>query len=208
MKRSVKTVFWIYTLLFFLIIGNLIKISIFDRSKIINNPYNPRVSNMSQTIKRGSILDAKERPIAETVRVDDANDELGRGYHYERAYRYARAFSHITGYTGQGKTGVESEYNYILETVSNELLQNISSIISDDDIKGNDVVLTIDADLQLYAAQQLGASMNIFNLVALRSNPMICIISGFRITHQIGSGSKPIMINTMTATEGIITSIA
>ena len=158
MKRSVKTVFWIYTLLFFLIIANLIKISVFDKDKIINNPYNPRVSNSSQTIKRGSILDSKERAVAETVRVDDPDDPLGRGYHYERAYRYARAFAHITGYTGNGKTGVESEYNYILETVSNELYQNLAFVLSDKDICGNDAVLTIDADLQVYAAQQLGSA--------------------------------------------------
>lgn len=158
MKKSVKTVFWIYTLLFFLIIGNLIKISIFDRDRIINNPYNPRISNMSQSIKRGSVLDAKERPIVETVRIDDPDDPLDRGYRYERAYRYARAFAHITGYTGNGKTGVESEYNYILETVSNELYQNLAHVISGKDICGNDAVLTIDADLQTYAAQQLGAS--------------------------------------------------
>ncbi len=158
MKHSVKIVFWIYTLLFLTVIANLIKISVFDRDSFINNPYNPRVSNTSQTIKRGTILDVKERPIAETVRVDDPDDELGRGYHYERQYRYAKAFAHITGYTGKGKTGVESEYNYILETVSNELYQNLANVISHKDIKGNDVVLTIDADLQVYAAQQLGSS--------------------------------------------------
>ena len=156
MKKSVKTVFWIYTLLFLIIIGNLIKISVFDRDRIINNPYNPRVSNTSQTIMRGSILDAKERPIAQTVKEENANDPLGRGFSYVRQYNYPRAFAHITGYTAQGKTGAESEYNYILETVSNELYQNLSKVVSGKDIKGDDIVLTIDADLQNYAAEQLG----------------------------------------------------
>ena len=158
MKRSVKTVFWIYTLLFLLVIGNLIKISVFDRDRIINNPYNQRVSSTSQKIMRGAILDAKERPIAQTVKVDDPNDALGRGFSYVRQYNYPRAFAHITGYTAQGKTGAESEYNYILESVTNELWQNLNSVIYKKDIKGNDIVLTIDADLQNYTADQLGSS--------------------------------------------------
>ncbi|MBQ9604329.1 MAG: hypothetical protein IJR45_02845 [Firmicutes bacterium] len=158
MKKSVKTVFWIYTLLFLIVIGNLIKISVFDRDKIINNPYNPRISSTSQKIMRGSILDAKERPIVQTVKVDNENDPLGRGFSYVRQYSYPRAFAHITGYTAQGKTGAESEYNYILESVSNELYQNLNNVISKKDIKGNDIVLTIDADLQNYAAEQLGTS--------------------------------------------------
>ena len=148
MKKSVKTVFWIYALLFFLIIANLIKISVFDRDKIVNNPYNPRISNSSQTIMRGTIYDAKERPIAETVRYDNENDPLGRGYSYWRKYNYPYSFAHITGYTGKGKTGAEKEYNYILESVSNELYQSLASVIAKKDIKGNDIVLTIDADLQ------------------------------------------------------------
>ncbi len=158
MKKSVKTVFWIYALLFFLIIANLIKISVFDRDKIVNNPYNPRISNSSQTIMRGTIYDAKERPIAETVRYDNENDPLGRGYSYWRKYNYPYSFAHITGYTGKGKTGAEKEYNYILESVSNELYQSLASVIAKKDIKGNDIVLTIDADLQHYAAEQLGES--------------------------------------------------
>lgn len=177
MKKAVKAVFWVYTLLFLLIIANLIKISVFDRDKIINNSYNPRISNTSQTIMRGSILDAKERPIAETVRAEDPDDPYGRGYRYVRQYNYPYAFSHITGYTANGKTGVESEYNYILETVSNELMQNISAITEQKDIRGNDAVLTIDADLQNYAAEQLGTSKGAIVALEPDSGKVLAMVS-------------------------------
>ncbi len=175
MKKSVKTVFWIYTLLFFIIIINLIKISVFDREKIINNPYNPRISNSSQNIMRGSILDADEVPIAETVRYENAADP--RGYSYKRVYNYPAAFAHITGYTGNGKTGVESEYNYIMETVSNELYQSLAAVIAKKDIRGNDVVLTIDADLQQYAAQQLGISKGAIVALEPDSGKILAMVS-------------------------------
>ncbi len=175
MKRSVKTVFWIYTLLFFILIINLVKISVFDREKIINNPYNPRISGSSQNIMRGSILDINEVPIAETIKAENADDP--RGYSYKRVYNYPAAFAHITGYTGKGKTGVESEYNYILETVTNELYQSLAAVIAKKDIRGNDVVLTIDAELQQYAAQQLGTSKGAIVALEPDSGKILTMVS-------------------------------
>ncbi len=150
MKRTIKIVFWIYTFLFVLLIGYLCKISVSDSKDFITNSYNPRLSRSSQYIKRGDILDKNGQVLAYSQK-----DENGV---YHRYYNDSPIFSNITGYTSKGKTGVEAKYNFMLETVSSELIQRIKDAFAGTEISGDDVVLTIDADLQRFAAEKLGNS--------------------------------------------------
>ena len=150
MKRTVKRVFWIYALLFVMLIAYLCKVSLFDSRLYITNSYNPRLSRASEHIKRGDILDINGQVLAYSQK-----DESGT---YHRYYNDSDIFSNITGYTSRGKTGVESKYNFMLETVSSELTQRIKDAFSGTEVSGDDVVLTIDADLQRLAASLLGTS--------------------------------------------------
>ena len=150
MKKTIKKVFWIYTLLFVLLIGYLCRVSLADSSQYITNSYNPRLNRASEYIKRGDILDINGQVLAYSQR-----DENGV---YHRYYNESNIFSNITGYTSKGKTGVEAKYNFMLETVSSELMQRIKDAFAGTEISGDDVVLTIDADLQRLAAEKLGTS--------------------------------------------------
>jgi peptidoglycan glycosyltransferase len=150
MKRTIKKVFWIYTLLFVITIGYLCKVSLVDSKDYITNSYNPRLNKVSEYIKRGSITDINGEVLAYSQK-----DETGK---YQRYYNESSIFSNITGYTSKGKTGVEAKYNFMLETVSSELLQRIKDAFAGTEISGDNVVLTIDADLQRLAAEKLGTS--------------------------------------------------
>ena len=150
MKNTIKKVFWIYTILFVVLIGYLCKVSLADSSEFITNSYNPRLNRASDYIRRGSILDVNGQVLAYSEK-----DEEGV---YHRYYNDSNIFSNITGYTAKGKTGVEAKYNFMLETVSSELIQRIKDAFAGTEISGDDVVLTIDADLQRYAAEKLGTS--------------------------------------------------
>lgn len=150
MKPYIKHVFWLYTFMFVIVVVHLLKVSLWDSKDFVGNPYNPRINSTSGYIKRGSILDINGNVLAQSVLSEDGT--------YKRDYMGSSYFAHITGYTGRGKTGIESKYNYILERVSNELIQNLGGVFAHKDIKGDDVVLTIDKDLQIFAAEQLGSS--------------------------------------------------
>lgn len=150
MKPYIKRVFWLYTVIFLIVIAHLIKVSIWDSRQFASNPYNPRINQSQNNIKRGSILDINEKIIVESVKQEDNT--------YKRQYNYGSAFGHITGYSSRGKTGVESKYNYYMEKISNEFFQYLGNAFAKKEIKGDDIVLTINADLQSYTAEQLGTS--------------------------------------------------
>jgi peptidoglycan glycosyltransferase len=150
MKSSIKKIFWIYTLLFVILISYLCKVALADSRDFITNPYNPRLNRTSDYIKRGSILDANGEVLAYSQKGDDGK--------YNRYYNDSKVFSNITGYTSKGKTGVESKFNFMLESVSSELTQRFEGLFTDKEVSGDDVVLTIDADLQRFVASQLGTA--------------------------------------------------
>ena len=148
MKDSIKKIFWLISILFFLIIIWLCKLTFVDREKIITNSYNPRLQYTDDNIKRGSIKDINGQIIAES------KFENNR---YIRYYPRSRMAAHITGYSYNGKTGIEASKNFELETIHNEFFQRISNAFTNSEVRGNDVILTIDMDIQSIAGNLLGS---------------------------------------------------
>lgn len=147
MKKNIKKIFWLYFSLFFILILNLFKISIYDSRKIINNSYNPRMKETEDTVIRGNILDSKNEILAQSVYTEQGN---------KREYKYPEQFAHVIGFNTKGKSGVELKYNFNLQKPDNEIIQRIKNILNKDVLKGNDMVLTIDKDVQNYVYKKLG----------------------------------------------------
>lgn len=146
MKGAIRKVFWLYALLFVMLVIYLLKISIYDSNSFVANAYNPRLSQGQEGIKRGSILDSNGDIIAESVKQPDGS--------YERVYHNSEAYAHTVGYMVKGKAGVENKYNFRLEDISFELFQRIGGLFGSE-VKGNDIVLTIDNRLQEIAYDYL-----------------------------------------------------
>ena len=106
MKRSMRRVFWLLALCFFLLLGYLGKLVFVDREEISGNSYNSRLRYVDETIKRGDILDREGEVIATSTRQEDGT--------YKREYPRGRMAAHITGYSSVGKTGVEAAENFEL----------------------------------------------------------------------------------------------
>ncbi|MBQ7757742.1 MAG: hypothetical protein IJ369_01635, partial [Anaerotignum sp.] len=140
MKRSMRRVFWLLALCFFLLLGYLGKLVIVDRAEISGNAYNSRLRYVDETIKRGDILDRDGEVLATSVLQNDGT--------YSREYPRARMAAHITGYSSVGKTGVEAAENFELMRLHNELFQRVSGIIKKTELQGNSVALTVDMDIQ------------------------------------------------------------
>ena len=142
-KKALKRVFWIMAALFFLLAANIFKMVLIDSNEYVTNPYNPRLLYDDPTVKRGSILDRNGKVLAESVL---------NGGKYERKYPYGKSASHLTGYTGYGKAGAEAEENFILSKPENEIYQRFKNLIYGTEIEGSSVSLTVDMDLNEYAA--------------------------------------------------------
>lgn len=147
MKPRIRKIFWLYAIMFAFLIGYLLKLCLYDSNSFVANSFNPRVSKSSEGIKRGSVLSSDGTVIAESVLQDDGT--------YVRKYNDDGVYSHIVGYNTKGKAGIESKYNFMLETVNAELVQRMGKLIFNDEVKGNSVVMTIDNSLQQVAFNQL-----------------------------------------------------
>lgn len=148
MKSSMKRVFWILVVLFFLVIGTMFKLVAFDRQKIASNSYNSRLGYENEDFKRGSIYDTNGNVMAESVKSSDGG--------YERTYPYGEAAANITGYIGAGAAGIEAVKNYELLGLDNEISQRVKQLFSGSELTGDDVYLTIDMDIQKLAYDLLG----------------------------------------------------
>ena len=113
--------------------------------------YNPRPDNAAKQITRGRIFDAVGRELA-------VSDPDSPGY---RNYPYGASLAHIVGYRHplRGLTGVEGAADalisgYIIET--KEDIENVGKNALREHRKvGSDIVITVDAELQKFAYEQL-----------------------------------------------------
>ncbi len=149
MKRSVRRVFWFLALCFFLLLGYLGKLALVDREEISGNAYNSRLRYVDESIKRGDILDRDGEVLATSVLQEDGT--------YSREYPRVRMAAHITGYSDVGKTGVEAAKNFDMMALRHEFLQRVSGIIKDTELRGNNVALTVDMEIQSMAGDLLGS---------------------------------------------------
>lgn len=170
MKKSIKVILWIYILLFALLIGYLVKVAFFDSRNYATNSYNPRMSYSDNTIKRGAILDRSGKVIAESIRAE--GEEV-----YQRKYYYPEAFCHIVGYDVKGMAGLEAKYSFQMETVEWELLQRVARLIGNSQIYGNDLVLTMDADLQEFCYERLGRARGAVVVSEVKTGKVLSMVS-------------------------------
>jgi peptidoglycan glycosyltransferase len=127
------------------------RLTVFEAAALNDNPSNTREILRDFTQPRGTITTADGVVIAQSV---PSNDR----YERQRQYPEGPLFSAITGYYSfnLGSTGVEKTYNDELAGRTNKLsLQSIGDLFVDKEHLG-DVNLTVRADLQRIAAQQLG----------------------------------------------------
>jgi penicillin-binding protein A len=154
--RNIQKLVIFFSLCFFSLIVYLTYFSFFVAGNIINDPTNKRVRIAESKVLRGSILDRNGEIVTYSKREGESSQK--------RYYKYGAAFAHATGYNSYiyGKTGVERAYNSVLqgETASFDFLasvfKNLKENLAGDEKRGNDVLLTIDKDVQNKAYNMLG----------------------------------------------------
>lgn len=120
-----------------------------DAKKAINNPYNKRQELLAKRITRGSILSEDGKVLAETV-TDDTGGE-------SRHYPYGSMFCHVVGRIGNSYTGIELSQCFPMLTSSTNGIEQIFHEIVGEKSAGDNVVSTLNYELQKIAYESLGS---------------------------------------------------
>jgi penicillin-binding protein A len=135
-------------------------------------PENPRLAIAAQQVQWGRILDRHLRVLADSSLVDGRRT---------RRYPDGRLYAHILGYRSAqyGQAGIESAFNAALVGAWPRDTWSAALGTFRQAAQGNDLVLTIDADVQRVAANALGGRRGAIvvldpttgALIALASHP-------------------------------------
>jgi penicillin-binding protein A len=131
---------------------------VYSREALANNPENGFQTQRSISSPRGLILAGD----GETVLAKSVKRPTPRGPVYDRVYPLGEPFSNVVGYwsTRYGATGIEIGKNSDLSSIAGEpeTLDDLINRATGGPQPGNNVVLTIDPELQELAYQELSAS--------------------------------------------------
>lgn len=135
--------------LFLILMGYIVYFNIEKSQEIINSPYNPRLDSMADRVVRGKILDKDGNVLAATGTAEDGSE-----YRY---YPYGNLYAHVVGYSSQGKSGLESVKNFELLTSHAFFLEKLKNEFQDEKNIGDNVITTLDTELQQAAYNALGS---------------------------------------------------
>lgn len=114
----------------------------------INSPYNKRQDLFARKVTRGEIISVDGRILAETITDTDGSET--------RYYPYANMFAHVVGFSTNGKSGLESIANFNLLRSHTMTLEKVVNELQGEKNIGDNVVTTLNYDLQDTAYEALG----------------------------------------------------
>ncbi|PKM43572.1 MAG: hypothetical protein CVV03_08390 [Firmicutes bacterium HGW-Firmicutes-8] len=155
-------------------------LQVFQSSRLFNHPRNRRTQMLEEAIIRGRIIDSAGRELAHTITA---------GPEKRRIYPYGETTAHITGYNSDryGRWGLESSYN--------ETLLGLQGGFTGDDFwalkrigpvkNGNDLILSVNVNLQEKAYAMLGARKGAVVAVEPSTGRILAMVSrpGFNPEH-------------------------
>ncbi|WP_310605144.1 peptidoglycan D,D-transpeptidase FtsI family protein [Anaerosporobacter sp.] len=147
-NREILVVTYIFIGLFVLLLVNFSHFLFADSKSVINNTYNKRQDLLAERIVRGQILGNNGEILAQTIEDDDGNSK--------RVYPYKDLFVHVVGRFDKGKTGIELSENFNLLTSNANPLEKVFNELSEKKNIGDNIVTTLDVELQKVAYDALG----------------------------------------------------
>lgn len=136
---------------------------------MINNSYNSRQEMLLSENYRGSILSRDGEVLAETLLDADQNET--------RVYPYNNLFSHIVGYSTQGRMGVEALANYYLINTNTSLSNKAANGIAGVKNPGDNVYTTLDVQIQEVADHQLDIYKGAIVVTEVKTGKILALVS-------------------------------
>ncbi len=147
-NREFAVITYLFVGMFILMMGYFVYFQVFRSEDFINSPYNTRQDTFAEHVIRGEIRSADGKTLAQTVVGEDGSET--------RQYPYGRMFAHAVGYDSNGKSGIESFGNFSLLRSHAFFLEQVFRGIQNQKNQGDNIVTTLNYDLQEAAYQALG----------------------------------------------------
>jgi peptidoglycan glycosyltransferase len=158
-NAHLRRAFYLFAAGFFGLVAMLAYWQVYSREALANNPENGFQTQRSISSPRGLILAGD----GETVLARSEKRETPQGPVYDRVYPLGAPFSNVVGYwsTRYGATGIEIANNTDLSSIAGEpqTLDDLINRATGGPQPGNNVVLTLDPELQELAYQELQQSV-------------------------------------------------
>lgn len=172
-KANRNILWFVYAAIFlFLAMGIYVGYFLVVKSDtVIDNPYNARATIFEDRVTRGKILADDGTVLAKTVTATDSNGTE------VREYPYGSLFAHAVGYSTVGKTGIESLANFdLLRSHTNLIEQTADEIMGRKSI-GDNVVTTLNVNLQQIASDALGKNRGAVIAIEPDTGKILCMVS-------------------------------
>lgn len=164
-------VFVVMSILFLILIGYMTYFELQGKSSLMSNSYNRRLKAYEEGIIRGSILDRDGEVLAVTKVKSGVTT---------RSYPYKRLYAHVIGYSNDmlGKTLLEAQYNdTLLGLNALGIVGNTMSLITGEPKTGNNLILTIDHDLQSRARELIGDKRGAIVAINPKTGEILAMVS-------------------------------
>lgn len=158
MNTYLRRTFYLITLGFLFLVGMLGYWQVYAQESLANDPSNTIELRQSVQAQRGSILAGDgETALAKSV----PRERDGQETVYERTYPEGNPYANIVGYwsTKYGATGIERARDSALSGISEpDTVRDLINQASSGPQPGDNVVLTIDPELQRLAYEEISSS--------------------------------------------------
>ncbi|MEE1314412.1 MAG: penicillin-binding transpeptidase domain-containing protein [Faecalimonas sp.] len=149
--------------------GYIVYFNVVKSKDIINSPHNVRLDSMADRVIRGEIRDRDGIVLAETLVSEDGTER--------RNYPYGDVFGHVVGYDEMGKTGIESIANFDLLTSHAFFLERISKEFREEKNVGDNVITSLDAEVQQAAYDALGGYKGAVIVTEASTGKVLALVS-------------------------------
>lgn len=139
---------YVFLAMFIFLAGYFVYFISVKSEDFINSPYNARLASFSNTVIRGSILSDDGTVLADTSVASDGTET--------REYPYGSMFAHVVGYSSNGMSGIELDANFNLLRSNIFFLEKLGNELKGDKSQGDNVITTLNYDLQEAAYDGLG----------------------------------------------------
>ena len=147
-NKPYTIVSYMFVAMFVSLIGYMVYFNVIKSEEFINSPYNTRQDTFADRVIRGDIKSSDGEVLATTEVYEDGTEN--------RYYPFGNMFAHVIGYDTKGKSGLESEANFQLLTSHAFFLEQLKNEFRNQKNRGDTVVTTLNANLQVTAYNALG----------------------------------------------------
>lgn len=158
-----------FVFLFLTMMGYLVYFQIVLSPTIINSPYNKRQDILASQVVRGNIEDSQGNVLARTNVAEDGSES--------REYPMGEMYAHVVGYDIMGKSGIELSNNLNLLTSNSFFVEKIKNGIKENKNQGDNVVTTLNTNLQKAAYDALGSYDGVVMVMEVETGRVLASVS-------------------------------